>query len=212
MQRHAAATEKVQHRRHRPVYLAPSAMDFQPFSTRSYDSYGNESYEDENSVEDLMIPLFVEIPQDESLRLPITSPPCSGGSSSMRSTLYSPGFIPAEFDFPSEDTEYRQNESMPRRIRGKLCRAIRWVYALISDFFLLIFVCVMGLFFHVEVQVVKERARGRRGRVVVQKNSQRRHRHREYDHHREYRSTDLLRPLQQHSSPSNSYLYSENIV
>lgn len=202
------ASEKVQHRRHRPVYLAPSAMDFQQFSTRSYDSYGDESYDDENSVEDLMIPLFVEIPQDESLRLPITSPPCSGGSSSMRSGPYSPGFISAEFDFPSEHAEYRRIESMTNcgRFRERLCRAIRWVYALISDFFLLIFVCVMGLFFHVEVQVVKERARRKRGRVVVQKSSHRRH------HHREYRSTDLLRPLQQQSSPSNSYLYSDEIV
>ena len=207
--------EKVQNRRHRPVYLAPTAVNLQNFSTRSsYDSFGNDTYDDgDENFEDLMIPLFVEIPHDEDLRLPITSPPCSGGSRSIDvscSTLHSPGFVPTEFQAAEPLLqERRRNESLPMRgpLRNRLYKVISSVYALVSDFLLLIFVCLMGLFFHVEVQVVKERAHGRRGRVVVQKSSAEERRQRRH----EYRSTDLLRPLQQ-NSPSNSYLTPDDMV
>ena len=203
-------SENLQHRRHRPVYLAPAALTLQHFSTRSYDSFGNETYDDENFVEDLIIPLFVEIPHEENLRLPVTSPPCSGGSSSNVSTFLPPGYIPTEYQtaqplFPKQ----RRSESalMCGRLGKRIYTVISSVYDMVSDFLLLIFVCLMGLFFHVEVQVVKERAHGRRGRVVIQKNSVEECRRR----HCEYRSTDLLRPLQQ-SSPTNSYLMPDDMV
>ena len=197
------ANETVHHRRHRAVYLAPTAVDLQHFSSnKSYDSFGNDTYEDdENYAEDLLIPLFVEIPHDENLRLPITSPPCSGGSNN----IISPVFSSYELYQPEEE----QTESLPvhRRFGRKLRKVISTVYAVVSDFCLLIFVCLMGLFFHVEVQVVKERTK--RGRVVVQKSNATAERRRRRRH--EYQSTDLLRPLQQ-GSPSNSYLTPDDMV
>lgn len=207
-----ATEQTVQHRRHRAVYLAPTAVDLQHFSSsnKSYDSLGNDSYEndDEQYVEDLRIPLFVEIPHDENLRLPITSPPCSGGSHV--EPLVSPVFSSYEYQVTHQEERWHTESprGQPHRRRGRVCQWISTVYAVVSDFCLLIFVCLMGLFFHVEVQVVKERAHGRRGRVVAQKGSARERRRRR---RHEYRSTDLLRPLE-HNSPSNSYLTPDDMV
>ena len=202
------ATEKLQHRRHRPAYLAPTAVHLQHFSSKSYDSgeyFGNENYNDDNLIEDLRIPLFVEIPQDEVVRFPITSPPCSNGSDvNIISTLAS---LTQHHPVQSSSIEQLQKESsfLRRLFREKFCKVISSVFVVVADFLLLIFVCLMGLFFHVEVQVVKQRAHGRRGRVVVQQSSiaetQQRH----------YQSTDLLRPLQQ-SSPSSRFLMSDDMV
>lgn len=190
------AAEKLQHRRHRPVYLAPTAVNLQHFSSRSYHSEecsGNESYVDDNSIEDLRIPLFVEIPHDDDLRLPITSPPCSNGSN--RSPLGTPVF--------SQQTQYRTS----RPFRERLYTVVSSIYVVVSDFLLLVVVCLMGLFFHVEVQVVQQRSHGRGGRVIVQKSSttdtQR--------DQREYHSTDLLRPLHP-SSSSSSFLSPDDMV
>jgi len=209
------AAETVHHRRHRAVYLAPTAVDLKNFSSsnKSYDSIGNDTYDndDDNYVEDLRIPLFVEIPHDEDLRLPITSPPGSSGSNV--DSLVAPVFSSFEYQMTHEERRYTESprgsqQQQQRRGRGRVCQWISTVYAVVSDFCLLIFVCLMGLFFHVEVQVVKERTHGRRGRVVVQKGSaEERRRNRRH----EYRSTDLLRPLQ-HNSPSNSYLTPDDMV
>jgi hypothetical protein len=63
--------------------------------------------------------------------------------------------------------------------------AISGMYHGFVDFFLLLVVCFMGLFFYdVEVKVVqadrqRARARGRRGRVVIRTNEQQRQRQQE---------------------------------
>ena len=201
------ATENLQHRRHRPMYLAPTALNFQHFSTQSYGSedYSYDNYDDEESVDDLMIPLFVEIPQDDNLRLPITSPPCSNGSGrqeiATQSSWVEPAWAEPAWVEPAW-VEHRQKEQPSRRLpyKERLFRIVSKVYALVYDFLLLIFVCLIGMFFHVEVQVVKERAHGRRreGRIIVQKYS------RTHERQSRYQSTDLLQPLHQ-SSHSTSY-------
>jgi len=203
------ATEKLQHRRHRPVYLAPTAVHLQHFSSKSYDSgeyFGNESQDDNKLIEDLRIPISIEIPQDDNLRFPITSPPCSNGSDV--STLFSPVAPRAQHQLiQSSLIEQRQKESLSLRhpMTKRLYKVISWVFVMVSDFLLLIFVCLMGLFFHVEVQVIKQRAHGRRGRVIVQQSSTAETRQ------RQYQSTDLLRPLQQ-SSPSSLFLMPDEMV
>jgi len=203
------ATEKLQHRRHRPAYLAPTAVNLQHFSSKSYDSgeyFGNENYNDYNLIEDLRIPLFVEIPQDEVVPFPIASPPCSNGSdvNTVFSTLASPT---QHHPVQLSSIEQLQIESsfLRRSFREKFCKVISSVFIVVADFLLLIFVCLMGLFFHVEVQVVKQRAHGRRGRVVVQQSSI------AETHQRHYQPTDLLQPLQQ-SSPSSTFLMSDDMV
>lgn len=201
------ATEKLQHRRHRPVYLAPTAVHLQHYSSKSYDSGEYSSnYDDHKFIEDLKIPLFVEIPQDNDLRLPITSPPCSNGSDV--STMISP-VVPETQQQPvrSPSTERMQKQSSPlsRLFRDRLYKILFSVFAVVSDFMLLIFVCLMGLFFHLEVQVVKQRAHGRRGRVIVQQCSIAETRQ------DQYQPNHLLRPLQ-HSSASSSFLMTEDMV
>jgi hypothetical protein len=224
-------TEKLQHRRHRAVYLAPTAIHLQHFSSQSYDSgedyFGSDdAYDDHDKafiLDDLRIPLFVEIPQEDNLRFPVISPPCSNGSE--MGPLLSPVLSEAAqqhqtLQWPfEEDEQYRQKESSPsqsqrrhrhrrRPFKERLYKLISSVLVVMYDFLLLISVCLMGLFFHVEVQVVKQRAHhGRRGRIIVQKQSsataaemQRQQRQ------RQYQSTDLLRPLQQRSPPSGSFL------
>jgi len=169
----------------------------------------------------LRIPLFVDIPQEDNLRFPVISPLCSNGSE--MGPLLSPVLSEAaqqhqtlEWPF-EEEQQYRQKESSPsqsqrrhrrRPFKERLYKLFSSVLVVMYDFLLLISVCLMGLFFHVEVQVVKQRAHhGRRGRIIVQKQSsataaemQRQQRQ------RQYQSTDLLRPLQQRSPTSGSFL------
>mmetsp|Transcript_7275 Transcript_7275/g.17742 ORF Transcript_7275/g.17742 Transcript_7275/m.17742 type:complete len:205 (+) Transcript_7275:330-944(+) len=200
-------TEKLQHRRHRPVYLAPTAVHLQHYSSKSYDSgedIDNEKNDSGISIEDLRIPLFVQIPQNEILRLPVTSPPCSDGSSV--SISFSPAVHRTERErvrWQSAETNLRPSPLLS--FRESLHRLLSRVYLVVSDFVLLIMVCVMGLFFHVEVEVVEQRVQGRRGRVVVQQS------HNARTRHRQYQSTDLLRPLNS-GSPSSSLFRSDDVV
>ena len=200
-------TEKLQHRRHRPVYLAPTAVHLQHFSSKSYDSrecFDSENNDSEIFIEDLRIPLFIQIPQDEDLRLPITSPPCSAGSSV--SISFSPTVRrPHHERVQSRSGEIHSRSTSLLSFREPIRRLISWVYMVVSDFVLLILVCVMGLFFHVEVEVVKQRVHGRRGRVVVQQN------YSAETQQCQYQSTDLLRPLHL-NSPSSSFLRSDDMV
>lgn len=194
------ATEKLQHRRHRPMYLAPSAVHMQHFAGRSNDSAEILGYcdddGDDKTIEDLRIPLLVEIPHDDNLRIPVISPPSSGGSEvSMLLSPITPPLQHKPFQSPSIQQPYESSSHRP--FRQRLYRAISSVYYVISDFLLLVFVCLMGLFFDVEVQVVKHRTRGRSGRVIV-RNCSIPVMHRQ----RQYQSTDLLRPLQPRSTPS----------
>jgi len=203
--------EKLQHRRHRPVYLAPSAVHFRRFSGKSYDTDENSSNANDDGdkrIESLGIPLLVQIPDDDNLRFPITSPPCSNGSNG--SALVPPVALPPLqhqlYKFSS--TPQRQHEpSRPQHsLREKMYKVISSIYFVVSDFLMLVFVCVIGLFFHVEVQVVKQRTRRRRGRVVVQHSSipmtQQQQR---------YQSTDLLQP-QKAPSTTNSFLIPDEMV
>lgn len=221
------ATEKLQHRRHRAVYLAPTAVHYQHFSSQSYDSgehyFGSEAYDHHKFIiDDLRIPLFVEIPQDDNLRFPVTSPPCSNGSDV--SPLLFPAISPVQhhrtLQWPFAE-QHRQKELSPsqqqqerrrrrRPFREKLYKVIASVFVVIYDFLLLISVCLMGLFFHVEVQVVKQRAHhGRRGRIIVQQSLTAAE---EIRRQRQYQSTDLLRPLQQRGSPPVSFLMQDDMV
>lgn len=199
--------EKLQHRRHRPVYLAPTAVHLQHFSSKSYNSgeyFDSEKNEKDIFIEDLRIPLFIQIPQDESLRLPVTSPPCSGGSS------VSFSLTPAVRQTQRQRVQSRSartyfRSSLLLSFRELLHRLTSWIFLVVSDFVLLILVCVMGLFFHVEVEVVKQRMHGRRGRVIVQQS------YSADTQQCQYQSTDLLRPLHM-SSPSSSLLKSDDLV
>jgi len=63
--------------------------------------------------------------------------------------------------------------------KQKLYKTISSIYYVVLDLLLLIFVCLMGLFFHVEVQVVKHGNHGRndidnngRGRIIIQHQQQ----------------------------------------
>lgn len=214
---------KVQNRRqHRPVYVAPTAVHLEQYFSKSYDSgdfFGDGIYDDDDEndcIEDLKIPLFVHIPRDDNLRLPITSPPCSNGSE-RGGALFPPAvsqsprpIFPSSSSFGEEqrrhDNESPRSSSIRRSFRKRIHKAISSVFIVVSDFLLLIFVCVMGLFFHVEVQVVKERARARRGRITIQQSSS------EADiRQHQYHSTDLLRPLHQ-VPPSSSLLTPDDMV
>jgi len=200
-------TEKLQHRRHRPVYLAPTAVNLQHFSSKSYDSgeyFDSENYDNDIYIEDLRIPLFVQIPQDDRLRLPIISPPCSDGSKV--SILFSPAVRRTQHQrVQSQLPGTYFGSSLLLSFTKAVHRLISSVYVIVSDFILLILVCVMGLFFHVEVEVVKQRVHGRRGRVIVQQS------YGTETQQRQYQSTDLLRPLHQ-SSQSDSLLMPDDMV
>jgi hypothetical protein len=210
---------KVQNRRqHRPVYVAPTAVHLQHYSSKSYDSgdfFGDGIYDDDDNdfIEDLKIPLFVHLPRDDNLRLPITSPPCSNGSEP-GGTLFPPAvsqsphpiFRSSSFGEEQRHNKSPRSSSFHRSFRKRIHKAVSSVFIVVSDFLLLIFVCVMGLFFHVEVQVVKERARARRGRITIQQSSS----EAEIRQH-QYHSTDLLRPLHQ-VPPSSSLLAPDDMV
>jgi hypothetical protein len=204
------ATEKLQHRRHRAVYLAPTAVHYQHFSSQSYDSgehyFGSEAYDHHKFIiDDLRIPLFVEIPQDDNLRFPVTSPPCSNGSDV--SPLLFPAISPVQhhrtLQWPFAE-QHRQKELSPsqqqqerrrrrRPFREKLYKVIASVFVVIDDF-----------------QVVKQRAHhGRRGRIIVQQSLTAAE---EIRRQRQYQSTDLLRPLQQRGSPPVSFLMQDDMV
>jgi hypothetical protein len=152
-------------RRHRPAYLAPARIQ-QSQSQHHHISDGGSGH-------DLNIPLLVEIPRQSTTA--VVSPPSSVGSE-------------ASFHPPSPPRTPPRIRRRPfRRRLLKLCLRL---YHFLLDVLLLLFVCIMGLFFDVEVQVVKQdrrRARGRgSGRVVIQTR----------DHQEErdpyYRSTNLL--------------------
>lgn len=133
-----------QRRRHKAVYLAPSAGNLQ-------------HSQDVSSVEELRIPLLVEVSRTST---EVVSPPSSVGSAHSLAS-WSPPPLPPQ-------------RPASRSFRRRFYKAASAVYYLMMDFLLLAFVCLMGLFFDVEVQVVKSdrrraRARGRSGRVIIQR-------------------------------------------
>ena len=196
----------LQHRRrqqwHRPAYLAPSVGRIQV--TPQYDEHrlqknddyegrhrhkfyrhkiinddddddaseddGNDNNEYYDTIDELQIPLFISVPHDDSLRFPVVSPPSSEGSSS---GIYSLSLS----KFQQKNQQQRQTPSGVSPEESFCMKFLYSVYYAVSDVFLLIFVCLMGLFFHVEVQVVEhnnsQQGRNnnnnyRRGRIIIQ--------------------------------------------
>jgi hypothetical protein len=152
-----------QRRRHKAVYLAPSAGNLQQPQN------GCPSI-------DLSIPLLVEVPQTPTT---VVSPPSSVGS---------------ELSHASSTPPPPPQRHSSRSFRYRFCKALSSLYYVVMDFLLLVFVCLMGLFFDVEVQVVKldrrrARARGRSGRIVIQTRTSGGKRR----HSSEFRTTNLLR-------------------
>ena len=176
--------DTLQHRRHRPVYLAPSAGYVQQFRGRII-SNDSDNFGDDESAEDLRIPLLIDVPHDPSVRLPLVSPPSSAGSEVSR---YHTGVSPSLQS--SQSVSSIQGEYPTLSLIQRISRATSSICYVIMDFLLLIFVCLMGLFFHVEVEVVKHRTPGRSGRVIIQNNTVL-----PSTSHR-YHSSDLLRPPQ----------------
>lgn len=153
-----------QRRRHKAVYLAPSA------------GYQQHPHYESPSI-DLRIPLLVEVPQTPTT---VVSPP-----SSVCSEISVASWTPP----PRPPRHYSS-----RSFHIRFCKALLSMYYFVMDFLLLAFVCLMGLFFDVEVQVVKldrrkARARGRSGRIVIQTTTSGGKRH----HSPELRTTNLLR-------------------
>merc|ERR1711924_79423 len=174
-------------------YLAPSAGYGQQFRGRII-SNDSDNFGDDDSVDDLRIPLLIDVPHDPNLRLPLVSPPSSAGSEVV-SRLH-PSASPSLQSSQSESSI--QGDYPTFSLMQRISKAISSICYVILDFLLLIFVCLMGLFFHVEVQVVKHRTRGRSGRVIIQNNSvlpSTTH---------QYHSSDLLRPPQPTSRSSIS--------
>jgi hypothetical protein len=162
-------------RRHRPAYLAPSRTFTHHVPSQQHVVSG--------SGHDLNVPLLVEIPVQTPPE--VVSPPSSVGSEA--------SFRPLSASPPCTPPPHTQ-----RRI-VKLCFRL---YHFLLDLLLLMFVCVMGLFFDVEVQVMKQDKRrsiatGRgSGRVIIQTRDR-------YDgNHKHYLSSNLLRspPRSQNSS------------
>ncbi|VEU37680.1 unnamed protein product [Pseudo-nitzschia multistriata] len=197
--------EKLQHRRHRPMYLAPSAVVLQQFSSGSNDSSDNVGFDcgddrdNDGCIDDLRIPLFVKIPMDDRFRMPILSPPSSNGSranneSVPTSSTSIPEQQPQPWAFPPTPPQHQGHHEpsfSSTRIGPFSERFIRFftaLYYLVSDFITLILVCVVGLFFDVKVQVVNHRSHRRRGRISLRNNLYR-------AEDRRYNSSDLLRPL-----------------
>jgi hypothetical protein len=172
-------------RRHRPAYLAPSRTHTHKFPCQQQ-SIGCSGH-------DLNIPLLVEIPQQSTPE--VVSPPSSVGSES-------------SFHPPSTSTS-RTPPRVRRTIRRRIVKQFFRLYHFLLDLLLLIFVCIMGLFFDVEVQVVKRDrrrslARGRgSGRVVIQT------RDHDDEKNQHYLSSNLLKnpPRSPDSSLGPDYWY-----
>lgn len=172
-------------RRHRAVYLAPSAglwhqqqqqRQQQQHQGPAADAAGDGGDEEAglpldapDALSELGIPLLLEVPYYSAITV---SPPSSGEASShefQRQLHHSPP--------PSVGP--------PRTFHQQLTDAMSGMYHGFVDFFLLLVVCFMGLFFYdVEVKVVqadrqRTRARGRRGRVIIRTNEQQRRRRQE---------------------------------
>ena len=181
-------------RRHRPAYLAPSRRPRQQSQSQHQLINGGSGH-------DLNIPLLVEIPQQSAPA--VVSPPSSVGSEASFHTPSPPRTPSRPIRIPSRILRRR------RPCRRRVIKSCYRLYHFLLDLLLLIFVCIMGLFFDVEVQVVKQdrrRARGRgSGRVVIQtRDPQEEERHR---HH--YQPSNLLRspPQSPHSSLGREYWY-----
>lgn len=142
------AQERPQ-RRHRPVYLAPSVSQWH-LQQRAEPDHSNAP-DDNNGLSDLGIPLLLEVPYSSSL---VVSPPSSAESST------------------HEFQQQLQQQLQARPFRQQVMDVFLGMYNGFVDFFLLVIVCFMGLFFYdVEVKVVnrqRARTRGRSGRVVIQ--------------------------------------------
>mmetsp|Transcript_34091 Transcript_34091/g.80239 ORF Transcript_34091/g.80239 Transcript_34091/m.80239 type:complete len:219 (+) Transcript_34091:54-710(+) len=198
-------SENLQHRRHRPMYIAPPAARLQHLSAVSNDSSENHSVgynddRDSNShVKDLRIPPFVHIPQDKNLRIPIISPPSSNGSEEnapfqttsnplSQNWALQPTRTSAQHPGQYESSLSATTTTTCCGFGQRLLNALALVYYAVFDVVLLVFACIIGLFFHVEVHVVKHRSHRRRGRVIIQNDihsSKREH----------YNSSELLRPV-----------------
>lgn len=170
-------------RHHRAAYLAP------------------RRHHDDNNLlpnhHELSVPLLVEIKHNESPV--VVSPPSSVESE-------------VSFDHHYNDFDAIPLPPPPRLVRSKrrsswrkrrLVKTIIRLYQLLLDCLLLLFVCVMGLFFDVEVQVVRQdRRRGGRGsgRVVIQTTNGRNKNNNSYENggnpygrHGHHRASNLLR-------------------
>lgn len=178
----------------------------------------DDNRDSDSYIKDLRIPLFVQIPRDEDSRTPILSPPSSNGSDRNNTLLMPsfsdadfqylasrpapmPTTMPTMIPTPMPTmtptptpTQHRGqyesslSETPCRRFVQRLLKALTSAYYLMADLILLVLVCVIGLFFHVDFHVVKHRSRRRRGHVIIRNdlyNSKRGH----------YRSSELLRPL-----------------
>ena len=140
------AQERPQ-RRHRPVYLAPTVSQWHLQQRAEPD----HSYSPDDGLGDLGIPLLLEVPYSSPL---VVSPPSSAECST------------------DEFQQQFQQQLHPRTFRQQVVDVFSGMYNGFVDFFLLVIVCFMGLFFYdVEVKVVnrqRARTRGRSGRVVIQ--------------------------------------------
>ena len=141
------AQERPQ-RRHRPVYFAPSVSQWH-LQQRTEPQHSNSPTD--GGLADLGIPLLLEVPYSSAL---VVSPPSSAESST--------------YEFQQQF----QQQLHPRTFRQQVMDVFSGMYNGFVDFFLLVIVCFMGLFFYdVEVKVVnrqRARTRGRSGRVVIQ--------------------------------------------
>lgn len=162
------AQERPQ-RRHRAAYLAPSAGQWHQQQRRQQKQQQRrrqqqqapnnldepDGFTFDDSLSELGIPLLLEVPQNQIT----VSPPSSAEGSTN------------EFQ---EQLEARLFATRKKTFRLHLMDMISGMYNGFVDFFLLVVVCFMGCFFYdVEVKVVQSdrpraRARGRRGRVVIQ--------------------------------------------
>lgn len=157
-------------RRHRAVYLAPTAgLWHQQQQQRTQQPPAGENGEEglpppPEPLGDLGIPLLLEVPYSSAVTV---SPPSSGEASyhEFQHQLYQSPPPPA---------------GPPRTFRHQVMDALSGMYHGFVDFFLLLVVCFMGLFFYdVEVKVVqadrqRSRARQRRGRVIIRTNERQR--------------------------------------
>lgn len=187
-------------RHHRPAYLAPARHP--PTQKQQQQQYQHLSQSHHaiinggGSGHDVHIPLLVEIPQKNggdgttATTAEVMSPPSSVGSAtSFHSQLMIPPSPPPSIHHyyqglppPSlrnrrikqQQQNRRRRRRSPFRIRNIVWKQCLRLYHLVLDVLLLVFVCIMGLFFDVEVQVVKQdrrrlQRRGRgSGRVVIQ--------------------------------------------
>jgi hypothetical protein len=163
-------------------------------------THRNDQHDAEGGVGETRIPLLVEVPSRHQSST-VVSPPSSVGSdlSAHDDDLDGDGDDDDLYDYrfdgdhhgPDHDhgDGYYYGHALPhflrrrkkRSFRRRILKMLLQFYHLIFDLLLIVFVCVMGIFFDVEVQVVKQDRRqramngaGRRGhhhgsgRVVIQ--------------------------------------------